>query len=29
VGSGRVRIMPWRTLDRWGPYLGWAEPFYK
>ena len=29
VGSGRVKIMSWRALDRWGPYLGWAEPFYK
>lgn len=29
VGSGRVRIMPWRTIDRWGPYLGWAEPYYR
>lgn len=28
VGSGRVKIMPWRALDRWGPYLGWAEPYY-
>lgn len=29
VGSGRVRIMPWRTINRWGPYLGWAEPYYR
>ncbi|MEZ5158827.1 MAG: hypothetical protein R2687_08360 [Candidatus Nanopelagicales bacterium] len=29
VGSGRVKIMSWRALDRWGPYLGWAEPYYK
>lgn len=29
VGSGRVRIMPWRSVDRWGPYLGWAEPYYR
>lgn len=28
VGSGRVKIVSWRTLDRWGPYLGWAEPYY-
>lgn len=28
VGSGRVRIMPWHSVDRWGPYLGWAEPYY-
>ena len=26
VGSGWVKIMSWRALDRWGPYLGWAEP---
>jgi hypothetical protein len=28
VGSGRVKVRKWKTLDRWGPYLGWAEPFY-
>lgn len=28
VGSGRVKIRKWKSLDRWGPYLGWAEPFY-
>jgi len=26
--GGRVKMVPWRTLDRWGPYLGWAEPYY-
>lgn len=28
VPGGRVKIVPWRALDRWGPYLGWAEPYY-
>jgi hypothetical protein len=27
--SGRVQIVRWSTLDRWGPYLGWAEPYYR
>ena len=26
--GGRVKVMPWSSLDRWGPYLGWAEPYY-
>ncbi len=26
--SGRVKITSWRALDGWGPYLGWAEPYY-
>lgn len=26
--GGRVKIVPWRAIDRWGPYLGWAEPYY-
>lgn len=28
VPGGRVKIVPWRSVDRWGPYLGWAEPYY-
>ena len=28
MSGGRVKMVPWRTLDRWGPYLGWAEPYY-
>lgn len=27
--SGRVKIVPWSLVDRWGPYLGWAEPYYR
>ena len=26
--SGRVKIVSWRSVDRWGPFLGWAEPYY-
>ncbi len=26
--SGRVKMVSWRSVDRWGPYLGWAEPYY-
>lgn len=26
--GGRVKMVSWRTIDRWGPYLGWAEPYY-
>ena len=26
--GGRVKVMPWSSIDRWGPYLGWAEPYY-
>lgn len=28
VPGGRVKIVSWKHLDRWGPYLGWAEPYY-
>ncbi len=28
VPGGRVKVVPWSTIDRWGPYLGWAEPYY-
>lgn len=28
VGNGKVRLRSWSSIDRWGPYLGWAEPFY-
>lgn len=27
--SGRVKIVTWSSVDRWGPYLGWAEPYYR
>ena len=27
--SGRVKIVSWSSVDRWGPYLGWAPPYYK
>lgn len=27
--SGRVKIVSWSSVDRWGPYLGWAEPYYR
>lgn len=26
--GGRVKMVSWRSIDRWGPYLGWAEPYY-
>lgn len=26
--GGRVKKVNWSVLDRWGPYLGWAEPYY-
>lgn len=28
VPGGAVEIMPWRELNEWGPYLGWANPYY-
>ena len=26
--GGRVKKVNWRLMNRWGPYLGWAEPYY-
>jgi hypothetical protein len=28
VPGGAVEIVPWRELNEWGPYLGWANPYY-
>jgi hypothetical protein len=28
VPGGAVEIVPWRDLNEWGPYLGWANPYY-
>lgn len=27
--GGSVEIMDWRELNDWGPYVGWASPYYK
>lgn len=27
--GGSVEIVEWRTLNEWGPYLGWAPPYYR
>ncbi len=26
--GGAVELVDWRTLNEWGPYLGWASPYY-
>ena len=26
--GGAVELVDWRSLSRWGPYLGWASPYY-
>lgn len=26
--GGRVKKVNWRIMNKWGPYLGWAEPYY-
>lgn len=26
--SGRVKMVSWKLIDRWGPFQGWAEPYY-
>ena len=26
--GGAVRKINWKRMNQWGPYLGWAEPFY-
>lgn len=28
VPGGAVEIMDWREINEWGPYLGWANPYY-
>lgn len=28
VPGGRIKVMSWSAVDRWGPFLGWAEPYY-
>jgi hypothetical protein len=27
--DGSVKAVKWREMNHWGPYLGWAEPYYK
>lgn len=27
--GGAVAVVKWRAMDEWGPYLGWAPPYYK
>lgn len=27
--GGRVEIVDWHKLNEWGPYLGWAPPYYR
>lgn len=27
--DGSVKIIVWRKMNDWGPYLGWAPPYYK
>jgi hypothetical protein len=27
--DGTVKAVKWRTMNDWGPYLGWADPYYK
>lgn len=26
--GGKVKKVNWRLMNSWGPYLGWAEPYY-
>jgi hypothetical protein len=26
--GGAVELVDWRSLNEWGPYLGWASPYY-
>jgi hypothetical protein len=28
AANGAIGFVPMSTLDRWGPYLGWATPYY-
>jgi hypothetical protein len=27
--DGSVKAIKWREMNDWGPYLGWADPYYK
>lgn len=27
--GGSVRMVKWQKLNEWGPYLGWANPYYR
>lgn len=27
--GGKVKKVNWKVMNKWGPYLGWAEPYYK
>ena len=27
--DGSVEMIKWREMNDWGPYLGWAPPYYK
>mgnify|MGYP001343568317 CR=1 FL=1 len=27
--DGSVKAIKWRSMNDWGPYLGWASPYYK
>jgi hypothetical protein len=27
--DGTVKAIKWRAMNEWGPYLGWAPPYYK
>lgn len=27
--DGTVKAIKWREMNDWGPYLGWAQPYYK
>lgn len=29
MSDGSVKAIAWERLNEWGPYLGWAPPFYK
>lgn len=29
MSDGGVKAIRWERLNEWGPYLGWAPPFYK
>jgi hypothetical protein len=26
--GGKVKKINWKVMNKWGPYLGWAEPYY-
>ena len=27
--DGTVKAVAWRRMNEWGPYLGWAQPYYE